>query len=255
MNTRQLILFSAILLCACKSSIREKEDKIYSRHLQRHVNLTVITTPMPSDKSDMNLLLYLNGQDFEEMALKSIVDSLYKENSIQPITIVGIHGNKEEYGMTDFTGKAGQFNQFVIKELSPFIRKKTGVRKFRSVAIWGASQQGIGALDIAWQHADKIDKVGVFEGDFGYAGKNDSTEMVIENLRRSRKRPRLEYWFYAAESDTANLRAASTLVQVINQKNISNKADIHLFVDTTGLNRSRILQKRFAEFLSAAFGK
>ena len=57
----------AMILTGCKRSVKERSDEIYSRHLQRHVKLSIISTPMPSDKSEMNLLL-LNDTEFD-MAL------------------------------------------------------------------------------------------------------------------------------------------------------------------------------------------
>jgi enterochelin esterase-like enzyme len=79
------ILFSIFLL-GCKHSSREQQDQFYSRHLQRQVRLTVINTPMPSDKSDVNLLLLNDGQDIGKFRVKEIVDSLYESKSNRAIS-------------------------------------------------------------------------------------------------------------------------------------------------------------------------
>ena len=41
-------LIPLLLLCiiSCKSKVKQNEDELYSRHLQQHVKLTVITTPL-----------------------------------------------------------------------------------------------------------------------------------------------------------------------------------------------------------------
>ena len=60
-----LIFTGIILLSGCHSKIKEHKDKVYSRHLQKHISLTVISTPVPKEKGDFNLLLLNDGQDIE----------------------------------------------------------------------------------------------------------------------------------------------------------------------------------------------
>lgn len=102
------------------------------------------------------------------------MDSLYNIKQLKPLIIVGVHaGDRDkEYGVTgypDFEGrgdKADKYAAFIINELYPFA-KNAGVRKFSSVVISGCSLGGLSALDIAWDHADKIDKVGIFRVPYG----------------------------------------------------------------------------------------
>lgn len=262
MRNRYLTCFYILLflfsLTGCKSAIKEREDRIYSRHLQRHVDLTIISTRMPDDKSDMNLLLFNNAGDLQEMNAKKIIDSLYSKKLIQPVELVAIHGNYEqEYGMSDLAapgntgGKADKYNSFVMNELYPFIKKKSSIRKFRSIAICGNSLAGISAFDIAWQHADKIDKVGIFSGDFTYAANG-----VLEKISSSRKRPKLQYWFYAAENkDSSILNNTKELVNIINKKNTGTSTSIKFVPDKTGSNHLISWRQHFPEFLIWAFGK
>src|SRR5436190_9709140 len=95
-----LLLFLAI---GCTSKIKQLDDEIYSRHLQRHVKLTVISTPMPDDKTELNLLLLNDGQDMGQLRVKETVDSLYRKDLIRPLLIVGIHAGERmrEYGVGD----------------------------------------------------------------------------------------------------------------------------------------------------------
>ena len=56
-----------ILLTACGSKIKETKDSVYSRHLQKHIELTIISTPVPEEKNSFNLLLLNDGQDIEKL--------------------------------------------------------------------------------------------------------------------------------------------------------------------------------------------
>ncbi|HRN58064.1 MAG TPA: hypothetical protein PLL71_16515, partial [Agriterribacter sp.] len=65
----------ALILCclpACKKGVKQQEDELYSRHLQRKVKLTVISTPQPDNNADINLLVCNDGQLFDELNLKFI---------------------------------------------------------------------------------------------------------------------------------------------------------------------------------------
>ncbi|MBK7123442.1 MAG: hypothetical protein IPH68_11905 [Chitinophagaceae bacterium] len=77
---------------------------MYSRHLQRQVKLTIISTPMPDDKTELNLLILNDGQDMEKLGVKEALDSLYKKGLIRPLLIVGVHaGDREqEYGVAGY---------------------------------------------------------------------------------------------------------------------------------------------------------
>lgn len=220
-----------ILATACGKGTKQQDDELYSRHLQRKVKLTVINTPIPDDKSEINLLLLNDGQEAGKWGIQSITDSLYKAQSIQPVVIVAIHANDrvQEYGVAgrpDYEkrgSKADHYDAFVNNELYPYIKKKTGVRKFRSVVIAGASLGGLSAFDIGWNHADKIDKIGVFSGSFWWRDKNtsDSTynddlnRIVIGKLKASRKKPDQQYWFYTGGAEESSDRDGDGIIDVI----------------------------------------
>lgn len=278
---RHYLLLVLVTISSCKSAIKEQSDKIYSRHLQRHVNLTIISTRIPDQKSDMNLLLLNAGNDLKQMDLKEIIDSLFSEKLIQPLVLVAIEGREnEEYGMANLstTGKQGskadKYNEFVINELYPFIKKKTAIRKFNSIAICGNSLKGISALDIAWQNADKIDKVGVFSANFNYKGtvgiKGETQNAILQEISSSRKRPKLSYWFYAAGTqntfqeaegkqvtliDSTTMKQTKALIDIIDKKNTGSKADIKFVLGKSGSNDINSWRQYFADFLLWAFSK
>ena len=277
------ISFTAFLLVlvSCKSSIKEKSDEIYSRHLQKHVKLTIISTPLPKAKSDMNLLLLNDGQEIEYMRVKEIMDSLYDKKMIQPLIVVGIHAGDrmQEYGVAnepDYKNRgssAGKYADFIANELYAFVKKKAGVRKFRSVVLAGYSMGGLSAFDIAWDHADKIDKVGVFSGSFWWRDKDveagsysdDNDRIIINKIRSSRKKPKLQYWFYAGAREETSDRDkdgiidavddTQDLIELIKSKKVCSSDDIVYTEDAMGVHDHSSWSHHFGEFLVWAFKK
>ena len=128
----QPVLF---LLQPAASKIKETKDSVYSRHLQKHIELTIISTPVPDEKNSFNLLLLNDGQDIESLRVKEIIDSLYKKKLIQPLLVVAINAydRMQEYGIAGYpdyknNGTAAEkYAAFIDDELYPFIKKKTGV--------------------------------------------------------------------------------------------------------------------------------
>jgi enterochelin esterase-like enzyme len=273
-----VLLLSAV---SCKKKIKQQEDQLYSRHLQRQVKLTIITTPLPDDKSTLNLLLLNDGQDIDKFHIKEIVDSLYSKKLIQPLVIVGITAGdrKKEYGVSgypDFMNrgdKADKYAAFIDDELYPFAKKNAGVRKFKSVVFAGASLGGLSAFDIAWDHADKIDKVGVFSGSFWWRDKDDQSpdysdeknRVMLNKIRSSRKKPHLQYWFYAGEKEETNDRDKDgvidavddtrDLVELIKSKNVCLPGDIQFNIDPNGIHDFSSWRNQLPQFLLWAFAK
>lgn len=277
----KLLLAAALLLFSCSKKIKQQEDEIYSRHLQQHIKLTIISTPMPDNKSEMNLLLLNDGQDLDSLHVKETLSRLYKEGKLQPLLIVGIHPNKREevYGVAGYPdyqqrgGKADKYSDFIDNELYAFVKKKTGVRKFNSVVMAGTSLGGLSAFDIAWNHADKIDKAGVFSGAFWWRDKdqNDPAYSDAENrillryLKSSRKRPHLQYWLYVGDQEETNDRDkdgiidavddTKDLVSILQNKNVCPPGDIVLNESKEGKHDYDSWSKVFPDFLIWAFGK
>jgi enterochelin esterase-like enzyme len=236
---------------------------------------------MPDDKNQLNLLLLNDGQDMQPFRVKEIVDSLYRKKLIQPLLIVGIHaGNRmEEYGVADYPdyknngAKADKYAAFIDDELLPYARKKATVRKFRSVVMAGCSLGGLSAFDIAWNNAEKIDKVGVFSGSFWWRDKDaaaadysdDKDRIIINKIRSSRKKPHLQYWFYAGAKEETGDRDkdgiidvvddTKDLVELIKTKNVCPPDDIYYTEDANGQHDYPSWSKQLPAFLIWAFGK
>lgn len=226
------LFFSFILITAsCHHNIKETKDSVYSRHLQKHINLTIINTPVPDDKNSFNLLLLNDGDDIEQFRVKEIIDSLNKKKLIQPLLVVAINAfdRMQEYGVAGYPDyknngtDAQKYAAFIDDELIPFIKKRAEVRKFNSITIAGCSLGGLSAFDVAWNHADKINKVGIFSGSFWYRDKDasdasyadDKDRLIINKIRSSRKRPHLKYWFYAGASEETADRDKDGIIDVV----------------------------------------
>ena len=281
LNKFLTLLFLILLSASCQHKIKENKDSVYSRHLQKHVDLEILSTPIPDNKSSYNLLLLNDGQDIENLRVKTIIDSLYKKKLISPLVVVAInaYNREDEYGISGYVGykksgtSAAKYSAFVDDELIPFIRKRSGVRKFNSITIAGCSLGGLSAFDIAWDHADKIDKVGVFSGSFWYRDKDasdatysdDKDRLIINKIRSSRKKPHLKYWFYAGgNEETADrdndgiidvVDDTKDLIELIKTKKVCPSADIFYTELKDGKHDSETWSKVFPQFVIWAVGK
>ena len=242
----------AITLTACRSSVKQQEDSVYSRHLQRHVALTVITTPMPKQKEDMNLLMFIgNSDDLHILRAKKIIDSLYQKKMIQPLSLVAFAGNEGDYGLEE-SGKADskqfkQFNDFVIGELYPFVKKKVVIRKFHSFAICGFAGSALSALDIAWNNDVKIQRVGMFYPRFTGAAEQDSSN--LETINSFRKRPEIKIYL----RDWGDNQSGEKFKEIIRSK--KSIAEFNVTTAPAADHKRIPGEMNFADFLIWAFPK
>lgn len=266
---------------SCKEKVTTTSDELYSRHLQKRVQLKVIRTKTPPDKKTFNLLLLNDGQDITKLDIEKIVDSLYSKKAIQPLIVVGIEAfdRQQIYGVVGYADyanngvQAEKYETFIENELLPFIKKMTGIRKFHSTAIAGFSLGGVSALDFAWDHGDKIDKVGVFSGSFWLRDKeatapdysDEKDRIMINKIRSSRKRPKLRYWFYAGGSEETADRDKDGIIDVVDDtrdviaqlkmKNAVSPNDITYTELKEGIHDYSTWKNKFPQFLVWAFGK
>lgn len=275
-------LASFILLFSCKNkSVKEQEDSIYSRHLQRKVALTIWNTPLPNDKNDMNLLILNDGQDGKAIRVKEILDSLNKSGAIQPLLVVGVEAGDrmQEFGIAgkpDFDkrgSKADNYDAFINDELYFFIKKKAGVRKFKSVAIAGWSLGGLSAFDIAFNHPEKIDKAGIFSGSFWWRDvdtkdssySDDKNRIAINRIKASRRKTKQDFWFYAGQQEEPGDRDKDGITDVVDdmqdvrnlliEKGITDSQHSPLILEPKGQHAIPDWSKQFPVFLMWAFGK
>ena len=269
-----------LLLLSCHHT-KKTSDQLYSRHLQRKVQLNILHTPVPDDRSSLNLLILNDGQDMERFRVKEIVDSLSRLDEIEPLLIVGVEpGDRmQEYGVADkpdYLGrgsKAAAYDAFINDELYFYAKKQAGVRKFNSVAIAGCSLGGLSAFDIAWNHPEKIQKAGIFSGSFWWRDKaaTDSTysdekdRILLNKIKASRKKPHQQYWFYAGAKEETSDRDKDGIIDVIDDtkdliallenKNAVPDQDIQYTELPDGQHDYPYWSRELPHFLLWAFGK
>ena len=147
------------------------------------------------------------------------------------------------------------------------------MRKFNSITIAGWSLGGLSAFDIAWDHADRINKVGVFSGSFWYRDKDiaasdysdETNRIMINKIRSSRKKPHLQYWFYAGGEEEISDRDKDGIIDVIDDtkdliktiknKNVAAESDITYTEVANGKHAPESWRHIFPEFLIWAVGK
>lgn len=200
------ILIVFILVGSCHTKITEIKDQIYSRHLQKHISISIVSTPVPKSRDDFNLLILNDGKLIKELDIKNVVDTYYNRKLIKPVIVVGVDAfnPQEEFGVAGFTqpGKgtlAEKYNHFIVNELLPFIKKKSGVRKFNSITIAGSGLSGISAFDIAWDNWQVFDNVGFFN-EFNNSASSSDFSLLAKKISQSRKRPRLRFWLCVNDS-------------------------------------------------------
>lgn len=262
---------AGFVLQSCKK-VKQQDDQLYSRHLQRQVKLTIINTPVSDDKTELNLIIFNDGQLLDDMGMKEIVADSYSNKNINDVVIVGIHaGNRtQEYGISDNAKaggageKADHYLSFVNNELYPYVKKKVGVRKFNTVTIAGFGASALSALDIAWEYPDKISKVGMFSGAFSRKAVNDTSAngAMYSKLKPSRKRPKTQFWFYAGKTGNTDIKNddatdieinANNIVQLLGSKNFINADDI--IYKKGNANNMKAWKAVMPDFLEWAIGK
>jgi enterochelin esterase-like enzyme len=275
------LVLIVVLLSGCRQKTRAQEEKLYSRHLQAHIKLTVISTPLPDDRKGIHLILMNDGQDATSLRLQKTTDSLYRKGMIQPVLVVAIHPNNRisEYGIAGYPdlenrgNRADKYGNFIINELLPHIKKQSDVRKFSSVTLMGCSQGGLSAFDIAWNNADKIDRVAVLSGSFWWRDKkpedpsySDAVNRITHRMvQSSRKRPSLGYWFYAGTAEETGDRDkdgvidviddTQDLIDLINKKNLQLKEPVVFRKVEGGKHNTDNWASILPEFMVWAIGK
>lgn len=274
-------MLTVVSLLGCRKKIKLQTDELYSRHLQKRVQMTIITTPFAAKDGKLNLLLVNDGQDLEAFGMRRIMDSLYRKDQLQSLLVIGIHPTDrlQDYGVAGFPSadhlgsKADHYADFVVNELIPYARKKAEVRSFETVAILGCSLGGLSAFDIGWNNGNKIDKIGVFSGSFWWRDKaadapdydQSLNRIMIHQLQVSRKRPHQQYWFYAGMKEEEGDRDkdgvidvvddTQDLISVLTSKKVCSPLDIVFETSSTGIHEYSSWSQELPKFLVCAFGR
>ena len=250
---KAIFLFTTIsLFFACKAGTKQKNDKVYSRHLQKQVPLTIISTALPNNKEDMNLLLFINTSLLEKVKAQEIIDSMFKAKLIQPLMLVAFDGQENDFGFEEIEGAMAkdykQFNSFIDDELYPFIKKKATIRKFNNVAITGFMNASKTAFDVAYNNDNKFQMVGMFSPQFSNK-KIGKAKNEFEILQSMKKRPTIKIFLEDAGIDSSAIKFAEIIA---NKPTITECKIIPQEVGDAALKKMPTI-RNFGAFLLWAF--
>ncbi|MDZ7897895.1 MAG: alpha/beta hydrolase-fold protein [Arcicella sp.] len=260
------------------SLLLQIEEKFTSKHLHRQVELTLIYPKIKNTK--LPILFFNDGQDFHDLNMKLHIQALLDSNKIIPLLCVGIHANHnrlQEYGtasQADYKNrgaKAKQHNDFVLKELLPYINKKYSTQNKGNV-IAGLSLGGLSAMDIGWNNPKVFSKIGVFSGSFWWRQKSeeegykDENDRIIHNIVRGGIfKKGMKFWFEAGTNDETSDRNNNGIIDAIDdtldlmkeleKKGYKQPQDIVYEEVKEGEHNARTWAKILPNFLIWAFGK
>lgn len=259
----------------------EKLTDIYTKILQRNVEVEILTPPNLDKTKAYPLLILNDGQDSGGVRVKSTVEQLVVQKVIPEIIIIGVTAGDrmQEYGVAfrpDFHGRGKQakaYTDYVIKELIPYIVYRYPISTNAAErAIAGYSLGGLSALDLAWNHPDKFGKVGVFSGSFWWR-KRDSGSFFYSDfrdrlmhlqVRRGKFKPGLKFWLQTGTRDEDSDRNKNgvidsiddtmDLISELTKKGYRPFHDIQYLEIKDGRHNVETWAEAMPEFLKWAFG-
>lgn len=211
-------------------SVFVRQYELNSQYLNRRVRLSAIR-PRVSPNQRLNLVICLDGQDFERMKMVDRMASFFSAYPDQPLLMVGIHAadRLREYGTSgrpDYQGRGDlskAHQDFVTRELLPWLNRRYCISKEVSVrAIMGFSLGGLHAFDLAWQRSDVFGAVGVFSGALWWRSKPfnkkkpDANRIVHDYVSRTIEIPSsLRVWLMAGTEDEKEDRNNNGIIDAI----------------------------------------
>ena len=249
---------------------------IESKFLNREV---IINCYLPEIlNEEVSLLLINDGQDLIKFGFNNIVSNFQSSNN-SLLFCVGIHcsvDRKNEYGTAltmDYKGrgaKAALYNEFIFKELLPFIRSTYHIKSFKEKSFAGFSLGGLCALDIVWNHPYEFSKVGVFSGSLWWRSKsqddpgfNENTDRIMhKQIRDGKFYPWLKFFFEVGTLDeTADrnnngiIDSIDDTISLIDELKIKGytSENIKYLELTEGRHDIETWAKAFPDFLEWAF--
>lgn len=202
-----------------------------SLFLQRNVFLDLV---YPSQKlfhyGDCSFLFLNDGQDLKALSFLKILEEMGRHQKVFNIVTIAIYAGDriQEYGVSgvpDYAGRgslAGQYHKFLSKELFPFIENffKLKINPDKT-AITGFSLGGLSAFDFAWEHSERVSKVGVFSGSFWWRtcalgpDYKESDRIMHHKVSKSTGKPPLKFWFQAGTLDEESDRNQNGIIDSI----------------------------------------
>ena len=261
------------------SVYKVETHRLSSVSLVREVTIDLYLPPAMDRPGLVSLLLINDGQDLASMPFVEMLDGLSEISSIRPLCCIGIHAGpdrKMEYGtagIPDYMGRgaqAGNYSRFVLKELLPFIRRRTSSHHFRDKSICGFSLGGLSALDIAWCHAHEFRHVGVFSGALWWRSRaldddyrEERDRIIHDRIRRGGDFPWLKFFFEAGMLDETadrnnngiidSVDDTRDLIEILQSKGYKSERDIRYRELVDGRHDVATWARCFPDFLRWAF--
>ncbi len=175
------------------STLTVEEVIIESDYLEREVIFDIYLPLGYSAGEPLSLLLINDGQDLRVMQFESILEGMYRKDSLKPLICLGVHcgpQRKMEYGTAysaDYKGRgsrAGLYTKFIFEELLPLVRHKYQIPSFRDKSFAGFSLGALSALDMVWNHSSEFTRVGLFSASLWWRrkGYNDGYDDEMDRL-------------------------------------------------------------------------
>jgi enterochelin esterase-like enzyme len=256
---------------------------IKSKFLSRKVEIEIISPIKIDKKKKYPLVIFNDGQDAKAVGILNTLNRLHKQEKIREVIYVGLFANEErmsEYGIAckaDYLNrgnKARAHNDFVIKELFPFLVKRFPVEPSSSEnAVAGYSLGALSALDLLWNNPENFGKLGAFSGAFWWRSKawkgtkNCDNYRIAHNMLKQTKAVsrHLKFWFQAGTEDENCDRNGNgiidaiddtlDLIQVISAKGFRPFYDIVYQETKGGIHAPKTWRKEFPKFMLWAYGK
>jgi enterochelin esterase-like enzyme len=259
----------------------EKLTGIYTKLLQRNMEVEIMT-PLAMNTSKQYPLLILNdGQDNNAVKVKSTVERLVNEKIIPEIIVVGVTAadRMQEYGVAyrpDYFGRgkmAKAYADYIITELVPYLTYKYPISSsVASHAMAGYSLGGLSAIDIVWNNSEIFGKAGIFSGSFWWR-KRDTKSIFYSDyrdrlmhlqVRRGKFKPGMKFWFQTGTLDEASDRNKNGVIDSIDdtmdliteltRKGYRPFHDIQYLEIKDGKHNQETWSEAMPHFLTWAFG-
>jgi enterochelin esterase-like enzyme len=264
-------------------SYREEKISAYSNLLKRDVVVNVLLPPEFSEGTRKYSLLLLNdGQDMDKLGVKTTIEKLVEEGRIENLVVAGVvAGDRlQEYGVTtqhDYL-KRGKLTKayatYVTTELIPYLLYKFPIEpSARQHGIAGCSMGGLSAIDLAWNHPDIFQKVGVFSGSFWWRKRDSGSRfysdqrdrLMHRQIRNGKINAGMKFWFQTGKLDEQNDRNKNGVIDSIDdtldliaeltKKGYRPFHDIQYYEMENGRHSLETWAEAMPEFLKWAFAK
>lgn len=261
-------------------TVTEEALIIDSVFLKREVTCSLLVPDVFNELNKINLLLLNDGQESDNLQLKTTLENLYDNQQIGPTIVAAIHAGEriQEYGVAgtpDFKGrgsKAAAYTSFITQELVPKLQELIGMKTFGTIAFAGFSLGGLSALDIVLNNPQLFDKVGAFSGSFWWRSKDlnegynaEQDRIAHRIVRQKEHQPGLKFWFQTGTKDEASDRNGNgiidsmddtvDLIKTLETKGYSRPADIGYVEIINGQHNVETWAKAMPKFLRWAFGQ